>query len=183
MTEKILFKAGEATVFAKEGQFTDAMPEILIGDVSGPVGQAFANMMAQSAGHTCMFAVRACNYMVRPPTMLATKVTIKDSAYVNLMGSVVQSATADAIVDCVSEGIIPRDQVNQLCIISLIWIDPRAPKDPNLDTEDMYRTNYEATKLAIRRALNDEPDIDELIRTRKTVKHDMFDQDTGKWLL
>jgi formaldehyde-activating enzyme len=183
MAEKILFKAGEATVFAKEGQFTDAMPEILIGDVSGPVGHAFANMMAQSAGHTCMFAVRACNYMVRPPTMLATKVTIKNSAYVNLLGSVVQSATADAIVDCVAEGIIPKDEVNNLCIISLVWIDPRAPKDPNLDTDDMYRTNYEATRLAIRRALADEPTIDELIETRKTVNHDMFDAATGKWLL
>ena len=183
MAKKILFKAGEATVFAKEGQFTDAMPEILIGDVSGPVGQAFANMMAQSAGHTCMFAVRACNYMVRPPAMLATKVTIKDSAYVNLLGSVVQSASADAIVDCVAEGIIPKDQVNNLCIISLVWIDPRAPKDPNLDTNDMYRTNYAATKLAIKRALSDEPNVDELIRTRNTVKHDMFDQATGKWML
>ncbi|NBN93699.1 MAG: aldehyde-activating protein, partial [Betaproteobacteria bacterium] len=40
MSEKILFRTGEATVLAKEGQFTDAMPEILIGDVSGPVGQA-----------------------------------------------------------------------------------------------------------------------------------------------
>jgi formaldehyde-activating enzyme len=140
-------------------------------------------MMAQSAGHTCMFAVRACNYMVRPPTMLATKVTIKNSAYVNLLGSVVQSATADAIVDCVAEGIIPKDEVNNLCIISLVWIDPRAPKDPNLDTDDMYRTNYEATRLAIRRALADEPTIDELIETRKTVNHDMFDAATGKWLL
>jgi formaldehyde-activating enzyme len=99
------------------------------------------------------------------------------------MGSVVQSATADAIVDCVAEGIIPRDQVNHLCIISLVWIDPRAPKDPNLDTDDLYRTNYEATKLAVKRALNDEPGIDELIRTRESVKHDMFDPGTGRWLL
>ena len=40
MTERILFRTGEATVEAKPGQFTDAMPEILIGEVSGPVGQA-----------------------------------------------------------------------------------------------------------------------------------------------
>lgn len=48
MAEKIIFRAGEATVLAREGQFTDAMPEVLIGDVSGPVGHAFANMMGQS---------------------------------------------------------------------------------------------------------------------------------------
>ena len=68
------------------------------------------------------------------------------------------------MLDCVIEGILPKDQVNDLCIVSLVWIDPRCAKDPNLDQQDLYRTNYEATKLAIQRALNDEPSIDELIR-------------------
>ena len=171
----LIFKAGEATVFAAEGQYTDAMPEIIIGRKDGPVGQAFANMMAQHAGHTSMFAIRACNQMVRPITMMVPKVTIKHMDTVNLLGGVVQVATADAVVDCVAEGIIPKDQVNDLCIICLIWLDPQAVKDPNLDEKDLYRTNYEATKLAIKRALNDEPSIDELIANRHTIKHEMFD--------
>ena len=75
MSQDFLFHAGEATVLAKEGQFTDAMPEILIGRTDGPVGQAFANMMAQTKGHTAMFAIRACNQLVRPATMLVPKVT------------------------------------------------------------------------------------------------------------
>lgn len=173
----ILFKAGEATVFAADGQYTDAMPEILIGRVDGPVGQAFANMMAQNAGHTSMFAIRACNQMVRPATMMVPKVTIKNSATINLLGGVVQVATADAVVDSVIEGVIPKDQVNDLCIISLVWLDPQAVKDPNLDEKDLYRTNYEATKLAIKRALNNEPTIDELIANRHTIKHEMYDPD------
>ena len=69
MSKNYVFHAGEATVLAAEGQFTDAMPEILIGRTDGPVGQAFANMMAQSKGHTAMFAIRACNQMVRPVTI------------------------------------------------------------------------------------------------------------------
>ncbi|HUL14042.1 MAG TPA: formaldehyde-activating enzyme [Methylococcaceae bacterium] len=177
MSEKIIFKTGEATVFAADGQYTDAMPEILIGDVNGPVGQAFANMMGQTAGHTRMFAIRACNQQVRPATMMVPKVTIKNSAYVNLFGGVVQAATADAVLDCVIEGIIPRDRVTNLCIISLIWIDPQCASDPNLDEKDLYRTNYEATKLAIRRALHDEPSIEELIANRHKIKHDMYDPD------
>ncbi len=180
MAEKILFRVGEATVFAKEGQFTDAMPEILIGDVSGPVGQSFANMMGQSAGHTRMFAIRACNQLVRPATMMVPKVTIKSSAYIELFGGVVQSATADAILDCVIENILPRDQINDLCIISLIWIDPQCVKDPNLDKKDLYRTNYEATKIAISRAMHNEPTLDELIANRHKIKHDMYDPETGK---
>lgn len=177
--EKIVFKSGEATVLAAEGQFTDAMPEILIGDVSGPVGHAFANMMAQTKGHTAMFAIRACNQMVRPATIMVPKVTLKDMANIELFGGVVQSATADAVLDCVIDGILPKDQVNNLCIISLVWIDPRCATDPNLDKKDMYRTNYEATRLAIKRALNDEPSIEELIKNRHVIKHDMYDPETG----
>jgi 5,6,7,8-tetrahydromethanopterin hydro-lyase len=175
MTQPYTFHAGEATVLAADGQFTDAMPEILIGRVDGPVGQAFANMMAQSKGHTAMFAIRACNQLVRPATITVPKVTLKDSANIDLFGGVVQSATADAVLDCVIEGIIPKDHANDLCIISLVWIDPRCAKDANLDKKDMYRTNYEATKLAIQRALNNEPTIDELIANRQTIKHDMDD--------
>ena len=175
MSATYLFHAGEATVLAREGQFTDAMPEILIGRTSGPVGHAFANMMAQSKGHTAMFAIRACNQLVRPATIVVPKVTLKDMANVDLYGGVVQSATADAVVDCLIEGIIPRSIANELCIISLVWIDPRCAKDPNLDKKDMYRTNHEATMLAIRRALNNEPSIDALIANRHKIKHDMND--------
>lgn len=177
MSQKIVFRAGEATVFAAEGQYTDAMPEILIGAVNGPVGQAFANMMGQTAGHTRMFAIRACNQMVRPATMMVPKVTMKKMAYVDLFGGVVQSATADAVLDCVIEGILPKDQVNDLCIVSLVWIDPRCADDPNLDRKDLYRTNYEATRLAISRAMKNEPTLDELIANRNKIKHDMWDAD------
>ena len=175
MTNNHVFHAGEATVFAREGQFTDAMPEVLIGRTDGPVGQAFANMMAQSKGHTAMFAIRACNQLVRPATIVVPKVTLKNFANIDLFGGVVQGATADAVLDCLIEGTIPKEMANALCIISLVWIDPRCATDPNLDKKDMYRTNYEATKLAITRALNNEPSVDELIANRHKIKHDMDD--------
>lgn len=175
MSADYVFHAGEATVLAADGQFTDAMPEILIGRTNGPVGQAFANMMAQSKGHTAMFAIRACNQMVRPATMLVPKVTLKDSANIDLFGGVVQSAVADAVVDAVAEGVIPKSLVNELCIVALMWIDPRCAKHDQLDKKDMYRTNYEAMKLALKRALNHEPSIEELIANRHTIKHDMDD--------
>lgn len=172
-----LFRTGEATVFAKEGQFTDAMPELVIGSVAGPVGTAFATMLGQAAGHTRMFAVRDCNQMVRPATMMTSKVTIDNPAYIELFGGVVQAATADAVVDSVAEGVIPRDQVDDLAIIVTIWLDPQAVADPDLDRQDLYRTNYEATKLAISRALKGDPTIEELIANRHKVRHVMLDFD------
>src|SRR6195952_1888704 len=136
MSIDLTFRAGEATVMAAEGQATDAMPEILIGRVDGPVGHAFANMMAQSKGHTAMFAIRACNQLVRPVTMIVPKVTLRDMTTIELFGGVVQSATADAVIDCVIEGLIPKELANELCIISLVWIDPRCVTDANLDKKD-----------------------------------------------
>ena len=172
---EIWLRTGEATVLAGEGQATDAMPEVVIGSIRGPVGHAFASMMGQVKGHTRMFVVRDLNQAVKPATMMTTKVTIKNMAYAELLGGVVQAAMGDAIVDCLSENILPRDQVDDLCMIITVWLDPRCAEDGNLDKKDLYRTNYEATKLAISRAMKGEPGVDELIANRKTVKHYALD--------
>ncbi len=167
----IWLRTGEATVLAAEGQVTDAMPEVLIGSVRGPVGQAFAAMTGQAAGHPRMFVIRDLNQMVRPPTMMTTKHTVISAAYVELLGGVVQAATGDAIVDCIIEGILPREDLDDLCMIIMVWLDPRAPDDPNLEQADLYRNNYEATKLAISRAMKGEPTVEELIANRRKVQH------------
>jgi len=171
----IWFRTGEATVLAAEGQATDAMPEVLIGSVKGPAGHAFATMMGQAAGHTRMFVIRDLNQLVRPATMMTTKVTIDNAAYVELLGGIVQAAIGDAIVDCVIDGVLPKAEVDEICMIIMVWLDPRCATDDNLDRQDLYRTNYEATKLAIARAMKGEPTIDELIANRKTVKHYALD--------
>lgn len=168
---EIWLRAGEATVLAADGQFTDAMPEVMIGDVKGPVGHAFAAMAGQVAGHPRMFVIRDLNQMVRPMTMMTTKMTVRSNEYVELLGGIVQAATGDAIVDCLSEGILPKEQAEELCMIVMIWLDPRCAEDANLDRRDLYRTNYEATKLAITRAMKGEPTADELIKNRKSISH------------
>ncbi len=180
MKDNLIFRTGEATVFAAEGQFTDAMPEIVIGNVNGPVGTAFANLMGQTEGHTRMFAIRACNQQVKPATMIVPKVTIKSVDYVNLFGGPVQSAIADAVLDCVIDGTLPKDLANELCIIAMIWIAPEAATDANLDRKDLYRTNYEAMKLAVKRAMNNEPSIDTLIANRSKIHHEMYNPETGE---
>ncbi len=167
----IWFRAGEATVLAKEGQVTDAMPEVVIGSVKGPVGTAFASMMGQSIGHTRFFVIRDLNQMVRPATMMTSKVTIPSAAYIELFGGVVQAALGDAIVDCLKEGILPEESGDELCMIITVWLDPRCPDDPNLDKKDLYRTNYEATKIAIGRAMKGEPTVKELIANRDKIRH------------
>src|SRR5262245_4123159 len=167
----IWFRTGEATVLASEGQATDAMPEIVIGSVKGPVGTAFATMMGQSVGHTRFFVIRDLNQMVRPATMMTSKVTITSAAYIELFGGVVQAAIGDAIVDCLKDGTLPSEIADDICMIITVWLDPRCADDPNLDKKDLYRTNYEATKIAIGRAMRGEPTVEELIANRDKIRH------------
>lgn len=169
------FLAGEATVLAGGEQPTDAMPEILIGKTDGPVGIAFASMMGQAAGHPRMFVIRNLNQMVRPPTIMSTKVTIPNEQYVELLGGVVQAAVGDAIVDSITDGVLPKKQLDDICMIVTLWLDPRMATEANVDKKDLYRTNYEAMKIAISRAMTGEPTVKELIANRKSVKHYALD--------
>src|SRR5690606_32974160 len=122
-----------------------------------------------------MFVVRDLNQAVKPATMMTTKVTIKSMEYAELLGGVVQAAMGDAIVDCLAEDILPRDQAEELCMIITVWLDPRCAEDGDLDRQDLYRTKSEAARLAITRAMTGKPTADELIANRKTIKHYALD--------
>src|SRR5215208_6480361 len=89
--------------------------DLLIGPKDGPVGEAFAHaLINQKEGHTNLLAVVAPNLPAKPDTIMANKVT--------LMFGPAQAGVARGVVDAVSEGIIPQDQVENLCIIVGVFI-------------------------------------------------------------
>ncbi len=61
----------------------------------------------------------------------------------------VQAATGDAIVDCIIEGILPKDGLDELCMIIMIWLDQRCAEDDNLDQKDLYRTKLRGDEARI----------------------------------
>jgi 5,6,7,8-tetrahydromethanopterin hydro-lyase len=40
----------------------------------------------------------------------------------------------------VIEGILPKDGLDELCMIITIWLDERCGTDENLDRKDLYRS-------------------------------------------
>lgn len=157
---------GEALVI--EGSDLDNVSHIdlLIGDKNGPVGHAFANALArQSAGHTNLLAVVSPNIPCKPATVMITKVTLKGSKQVVQMFGPAQAAVARAVVDSVAEGVIPRSEAENLVIVCGVFIAGSAN-----DNKKIYKNNYEAVKLAIKRAMANEPKIDEII-AKKETKH------------
>ena len=148
------------------------MPEIahidlLIGDKDGPVGHAFANALArQSRGHSNLLALLEPNLVCKPVTVLITKVTIEGAKQATQMFGSAQYAVAKAVADSVAEGVIPKDQAEKLCIVCGVFIHWEAE-----DNKKIIDFNYQATKLAISRAMKGEPKIDEITAKKDTAKH------------
>lgn len=141
--------------------------DLLIGDKDGPVGTAFANSLAdQKSGHSNLLAVLTPNLLVKPATVLITKVTIKGAKQAVQMFGPAQAAVAKAVADSVAEGVIPKDKAEQWVIVCGVFIHWQAADDTKI-----YNYNYEATKLSIARALKGEPHISEVLAKKDSAKH------------
>jgi 5,6,7,8-tetrahydromethanopterin hydro-lyase len=141
--------------------------DLLIGDKAGPVGNAFANALAdQKAGHSNLLAVLTPNLAVKPATVMITKVTIKGAKQAVQMFGPAQAAVAKAVADSVAEGVIPRDKCEDLVIVCGVFIHWQAADDKKI-----YDYNYEATKLSIARAMKNEPSAAEMVAKKDSAKH------------
>ncbi len=141
--------------------------DLLIGSKDGPVGVAFANALAnQSKGHTNLLAVLTPNLAVKPATVMVTKFTMDSLNQAVQMFGPAQEAVARAVADCVEAGDIPKDQCEDLVIVCGVFIHKAAE-----DNKKIYDFNYEATKLAIQRAMKNEPSADEMIAGKGEASH------------
>src|SRR6267154_5263648 len=122
--ERIILRTGEALVEA-EPAWSAADPEVVIGELDGPVGYAIANLLGdQTKGHTRVFAILNCDVQVRPVTLMVSKVTVKNTKYTNILMGSVQAGIANGVLDAVRAGDIPKEKANDLGIIYSVWLDP-----------------------------------------------------------
>ncbi|HDH40890.1 MAG TPA: bifunctional 5,6,7,8-tetrahydromethanopterin hydro-lyase/3-hexulose-6-phosphate synthase [Candidatus Altiarchaeales archaeon] len=159
-----MYKIGEALV-GKDNEA--AHIDLIIGDKEGNVGEAFANGLAKlSAGHTPVLSVIRPNLPSKPYTLVIPKVTIKDMEDANKIFGPAQAAVAKAVADAVEEGIIPRDKIEDWVIICSVFVHPEAK-----DFRKIYQYNYGATKLALKRALQDYPSLDKIMFDKDRATH------------
>jgi len=141
--------------------------DLIIGEKEGPVGQAFATGMTQlSAGHTPLLSVIRPNLLTKPAALIVPKVTVKNMEQAARIFGPAQSAVAKAIADALGEGILPKEEVEDLVIVASVFIHPDA-KDYNR----IYRYNYGATKLALKRAMDGFPDVDTVLEEKDRSTH------------
>ncbi len=141
--------------------------DLMIGSKDGPVGTAFANALAnQSEGHTNLLAVLEPNVAVKPATVMVTKVTIKGMKQAVQMFGPAQAAVAKAVADAVAEGIIPKDQAEDLVCVCGVFIHPEADND-----EKIFNFNHQATLEALRSAMAGKPTVDDMLEKKDTAAH------------
>ncbi len=174
MSEKIVMRVGEALV-AGGPAGTAAEPEVVIGEMDGPFGTAFANLLGdQIKGHSRVLAIMNTDIMVRPATLMVSKVTVKDNRYTNILMGTVQGAIANGVLDAVREGYIPKEKANDLGVIVSVWLNPSVAEDDNLDHKALFEIHRKATTLAIKKAMNHEPSIDWLLENQDKITHKYY---------
>ena len=167
---RIVLRTGEALVEA-EPAWSAAEPEVVIGELDGPVGYAMANLIGnQVKGHTKVFAILNSDVQVRPATLMVSKVTVNSEKYTNILMGTVQAAIAHGVLDAVRAGDIPKKKANDLGIIISVWLDPSVV-DVEVDHKILFQTNREATAKAIHKAMFHEPSIDWLLKNQDNVEH------------
>ena len=167
---RIVMRTGEALV-EDEAAWSAAEPEVVIGELDGPVGYAIANLLGdQTKGHSRVFAILNSDVQVRPATLMVSKVTVKSEKYTNILMGTVQAAIAHGVLDAVRAGDIPKKKANDLGIIVSVWLDPSIV-EVVYDPEILFRTNREATAKAIGKAMRHEPSIDWLLANQTKVPH------------
>jgi formaldehyde-activating enzyme len=174
MNEKFIMKIGEALV-AGGPAGTAAEPEVVIGELDGPFGTAFANLIGdQSKGHSKVLAIMNTDIMVKPATLMVSKVTVKENRYTNILMGTVQAAIANGVLDSVRNGDIPKERANDLGVIVSVWLNPSVSSDDNLDHKILFDIHRKATSQAIHKAMNNKPDIDWLLENQESIIHKYF---------
>lgn len=174
MSERIVMRVGESLV-AGGPPGTAAEPEVIIGELDGPVGTAFATLLGdQVKGHSRVLAIMNTDIQVRPSTLMVSKVTVKNERYTNILMGTVQGAIANGVLDAVRNGDIPKEKANDLGIIVSVWLNPMVATAKELDHKILFDIHRKAMASAIHKAVNNQPGIDWLLENQQQIIHKYY---------
>ncbi|QXP85632.1 formaldehyde-activating enzyme [Methylococcus sp. ANG] len=145
--------------------------------IMGPRGSAAelafcTTLTNQKRGDNALLALVAPNLMAKPATVMFNKVEIKNEKQATQMFGPAERGVAKAVVDSVKDGIIPKAEAEQIFICVGVFIHWDAQ-----DNAKIQDWNYQATKLAIARAVGGKPGIEEVIAQEDVVHHPLAAHD------
>lgn len=150
--------------------------DLIIGPRGSGAETAFCIALTnQKRGDNALLSVLAPNLMTKPPTVMFNKVDIKNAKQAVQMFGPAQAGVAKAVADSVKDGVIPIEEANDLFVCVGVFIH----WDAN-DNNKIQDWNYEATKLAISRAVDGLPLPADVIAQENAVHHPLAAHDYKK---
>jgi len=141
--------------------------DLILGPRGSAAETAFANALVNNKdGFITLLAVVAPNLAVKPHTILFNKVTIKNAKQAVQMFGPAQRGVALAVADSVEDGTIPIEEAEDIFISVGVFIHWLAEDDAKIQ-----QYNYEATRQAIKRAVDGTPTAAEVVAQKGTIKH------------
>lgn len=141
--------------------------DLIIGPRGSAAEDAFCRTLTdQKEGVNGLLALVAPNMPAKPATVMFNKVTIRNAKQAVQMFGPAQHGIAMAVMDCVADGTIPQDEVENVFICVGVFISTRADMD-----ERVQEWNYRATKQAIKNAIAREPKVETILKNYKETKH------------
>ncbi len=141
--------------------------DLIMGPRGSAAETAFANALVNNKdGFSTLLAVVAPNLAVKPNTILFNKVTIKNGKQAVQMFGPAQRGVALAVADSVEDGTIPIEEAEDVFISVGVFIHWLAEDDAKIQ-----QYNYEATRQAIKRAVEGTPTAAEVVAQKGTIKH------------
>lgn len=145
--------------------------------IMGPRGSAAETAFCitltnQKRGDNSLLALIAPNLMTKPNTVMFNKVEIKNEMQVNQMFGPAERGVAKAVADSVKKGVIPIAEAGDIFICVGVFIHWDAK-----DNNKIQDWNYEATLLAIKRAIEGLPTPAEVIAQEDVQHHPLAAHD------
>ena len=161
--EQFDLRTGEALVDPESNEV--AHIDLLIGSIKGPVGQAYANVLATpNKEREALQVILEPNLAVKPPTIMVPTVSVKGMRDASLIYGPAQEGVAKAVAQSVDDGILP--ETDEIALIANVFVHPTASRRKRI-----YINNFKAMRHAIRKAMESRPSAKEVVKKSKYSRH------------
>jgi formaldehyde-activating enzyme len=154
-------KVGEG--FAGPPFFEVAHIDLLIGMKKGPVGVALENAIDRQKKEESDTLKIICD---APKTLLVPTVTVRTKKQAEHIYDFAAKGVILAIVKCIEDGILPKEILNEIYLITNVFVHPAAANRHRI----MFN-NYKAMLHAVKKALEERPTVKELLDEKECARH------------
>jgi 5,6,7,8-tetrahydromethanopterin hydro-lyase len=141
--------------------------DLLIGKKNGPTGNAYAQALTNpEEGREGLQVILEPNMQVKPATIMIPTIRPTSLRHASLTYGPAQAAIAKAVMQCVEDGILPKELADDIVLIVNVFVHPSASARKRI-----FINNYKATRNAIRKAMESLPTVDDGIENAENARH------------